>query len=131
MKFQRIVVFLADHDGQVSGKQRAALSSEPETDKKNQDKRGQNEPRDRDDLDPHFANGRNVVVDARIAVKESVTIAKDIRADYQINQEEECRGDSQSRKSYGINQCEHIMCRRDHFPSHSGLLEPRGTSTVR
>ena len=28
----------------------------------------------------NVANGRNVVVDVRIAVKESVTIAKDIRA---------------------------------------------------
>jgi hypothetical protein len=34
------LVFLADRDGQVSGEQMAALSSEPETDKKNQDKRG-------------------------------------------------------------------------------------------
>jgi len=75
------LVFLADRDGQVSGEQTAALSSEPETDKKNQDKRGHNEPRDRDDFDPHFANGRNIVVDVRIAVKESVTVAKDIGAE--------------------------------------------------
>jgi hypothetical protein len=34
------LVFLADRDGQVSGEQTAALSSEPETDQKNQDKRG-------------------------------------------------------------------------------------------
>src|SRR6266496_3620991 len=111
----------------------AALSSEPETDKQKQDKRGHAEPGDHDDFNPHFANGRNIVVDVRIAVKESVTVAKNIRADSQIKQEEECRGDSQSRKSYGINQCEQIIYRRDHFPfgSHSGLLEPRGTSTVR
>src|SRR6266481_10052249 len=111
----------------------AALSSEPETDKKNQDKRGQNEPRDRDDFDPHFANGRNVIVYSRVAVKEPVAIAKDICACRQVNEEEKCRGNSKSRKNYGINQCEHIMYRRDHFPfgSHSGLLEPRGTRTVR
>ena len=30
------------------------------------------------DLDPHVANGRNVVVDVRVAVKESVTITKDV-----------------------------------------------------
>src|SRR5437773_4049684 len=73
--------FLADRDGQVSGEQTAALSSEPETDKKNQDKRGNSEVRNRDDFDPHFANGRNVVVDIRIAVKEPVTIAKDVCAE--------------------------------------------------
>src|SRR5205809_6070937 len=77
--------------------------SEPETDKKNQDKRGDTEPGDHDDFDPHFANDRNIVVHARVAVKESVAIAKDIRADSQIDQEEKCRGDSQSRKNYGIN----------------------------
>ena len=55
--------------------------SEPETDQQNQDKRGHNEPRDRDDFDPHFANGRNIVVDIRISVKESVTVAKDIGAE--------------------------------------------------
>src|SRR5882724_1991819 len=131
MKFQRILAFLADRDGQVSGEQRAALSSEPETDKKNQDKRSQNEPRDRDDFDSHFANRRNIVVDVRISVKESVTIAKDVGAASQVDEEEEGRGDSQSRKSCGINQCEHIMYRRDHLPSHSGLLDPRGTRTVR
>jgi hypothetical protein len=54
--------------------------SEPETDQQNQDKRGQNEPRDHDDLDSHFANGRDVIVDVRIAVKESVTVMKNIRA---------------------------------------------------
>ena len=75
----------------------------------------------------------NVVVDIRISVKESVTIAKDVGAASQVDEKEECRGDSKSRKSYRINQCEHIIYRRDHFPfgSHSGLLEPRGTSTVR
>ena len=104
--------------------------SEPETDKKNQDQRCHTEPGNHDDFDPHFANGRIVVVDSRIAVKESVTVAKDIHADSQINQEEECRGDSKRRKRYGVNQCEH-MYRRDHFPSHSGLLDPRGTKTVR
>jgi hypothetical protein len=117
--------------GQVSGEQTAAPSSEPETNKKNQDKRGQNEIRDRDDFDPYFANGRNVVVDVRILVKESVTVAKDIGTEQQIDDEEKCGGDSKSRKNYGINQCQHIMYRRDHFPSHSGLLEPRGTSKVR
>ena len=107
--------------------------SEPEADQQNQDKRGHTEPGDRNDLDPDLARGRNVVVDVRIAVKESVTVAKNIRASRQVKEEEECRGDSQSRKSYGINQCEHIMYRRDHFPfgSHSGLLDPRGARTVR
>jgi len=74
------LAFLADRDGQASGEQMAALSSEPETDKQNQDKRGHSEVRDRDDLDPHFANGRNIVVDVRISVKESMTVAKDVRA---------------------------------------------------
>jgi len=74
------LVFLADRDAQVSGQQTAALSSEPETDKQNQDKRRQNEPRDHNDLDSQFAHGRDVIVDIWIAVKESVTVAKDIRA---------------------------------------------------
>jgi hypothetical protein len=78
-------------------------SSEPETDQKNQDKRGQNEPRDRDDFDSHFANRRNIVEDIWIAVKESVAIAEDVCASRQIDEEEECRGDSKSRKSCGIN----------------------------
>ena len=56
------------------------LSSEPETDQQNQDKRGQNEPRDHDDLDSDLTNGRNVVVDIWITIKESVTIVKNIRA---------------------------------------------------
>src|SRR4030095_14312802 len=54
------------------------FSSEPETDQQNQDKRGQNGPRDHDDFDSQFARGRNVVVDVRIAVKESVAVAKNI-----------------------------------------------------
>jgi hypothetical protein len=54
--------------------------SEPETDQQNQDKRGQNEPRNHNDLDSQFANGWNVVIDVRIAVKESVAVAKNIRA---------------------------------------------------
>jgi hypothetical protein len=61
--------------------QTAAFSSEPESDQQNQDKRGYDEPRDRDHFDSHFANGRNIVVDVRIAVKESVTVAKDIGAE--------------------------------------------------
>jgi hypothetical protein len=40
------LAFLADCDGQVSGEQTAALSGEPETDKKNQDKRGYAQPGD-------------------------------------------------------------------------------------
>src|SRR6266446_3241630 len=80
-KSQRILVFLADRDGRVSGEQTAALSSEPETDKQNQDKRGHNEPGDRNDLDPHFANRRNIVIDVRVAIEESVTVAKDIGAE--------------------------------------------------
>jgi len=59
----------------------AALLSEPETDKKNQDKRGHSEVRYRYDFDPYFANGRNVIVYIRIAIKESVTVAKDISAE--------------------------------------------------
>src|SRR5438067_6859250 len=107
--------------------------SEPETDQQNQDKRGHADPGNHNDLESDLTNGRNIVVNVRIAVKEPVTVAKDISAEQQIDDEEKCRGDSQSRKSYGINQCEHIMYRRDHFPfgSHSGLLDPRGTRTVR
>ena len=41
----------------------ARLLREPEIDQKNHQKRGQNQPRDHDDLDPQLANGRNVVVD--------------------------------------------------------------------
>jgi hypothetical protein len=51
--------------------------SEPEADQQNQDNRGHSEPGDRNDLDPDPVRGRNVIVDVRIAVKESVTIAKD------------------------------------------------------
>jgi hypothetical protein len=82
-KFQRILTFLAGASAianQLAVNGRVPLSSDPEADEQNQDKRGQNEPRDRDDFDPHFANRRNVVVDVRIAVKESVAIAKNIRA---------------------------------------------------
>jgi hypothetical protein len=52
------------------------VSSEPETDQQNQDKRRQNEPRDHNDLDSQFAHGRNVVVHVRITVKESVAVVK-------------------------------------------------------
>src|SRR6266404_3867014 len=55
--------------------------SEPETDQQNQDQRGHSEIWNHDDFDPYFANGRNVVVYIRIAVKESVTVAKDISAE--------------------------------------------------
>src|SRR6266702_2611037 len=90
-------------------------------------------PVNENDLDWRFAKGRNIVIDVRVAVEESVAIAKDVCPSRQVKEEEEGRGDSQSRKSYGIDQCEHIMYRCDHFPigSHSGLLEPRGTRTVR
>ena len=59
----------------------APLSSEPETDQQNQDKRGQNEPRNHDDFDSQFARGRNVIIDVRIDVKESVTVTKNVHAD--------------------------------------------------
>src|SRR3954447_17119830 len=98
--------FLADRDGKVSGEQTAALSIEPETDKKNQDNRGYAKPRDEKQLDSHVARGRNVVVDVRVAVKEPVAIAKDVCASRQVDEEKERRGDSQSRKSCGINQSE-------------------------
>src|SRR5947209_18545410 len=77
--------------------------SEPELDQQNQDKRGDTEPGDHDDFDPHFANGRNIVIDVRVAVEESVAIAKDVCPSRQVNEEEEGRGDSQSRESCGIN----------------------------
>ena len=114
----------------VRGEQAAALSSKPEIDQKNNKKRGQNQPWDHNDFHPQVANGGNVVVHTRILVKESVAIEKDVGTANQVNDEEESARDSQSGKSYRIN-CEHIMYRRDHFPSHSGLLEPRGTRTVR
>jgi hypothetical protein len=44
----------------------SALSSEPQTDQQNQDKRGQNKPRDHDDFDPNVANRWDVVVDLRL-----------------------------------------------------------------
>jgi hypothetical protein len=59
-----------------AGEHTATLSSEPETDKKNQDKRGYDQPRYENDVDPDLARGRNVVVDVRVSVKESVAIAK-------------------------------------------------------
>src|SRR6266436_5841419 len=62
---------------QLTNRQPRSLS-EPETDQQNQDKRGDTEPGDHDDFDPHFANGRNIVIDVRVAVEESVTVAKDI-----------------------------------------------------
>jgi len=75
------------------------LSSEPETDQQNQDKHGQNAPRDNNDFDSQFANVRDVIVDVWITIEETVAIAKNIRAAYQIDDEEECRGYSQSRKN--------------------------------
>jgi hypothetical protein len=33
-------------------------------------------------------NGRNVIIDIRFAIKESVTVAKDVGASRQIDQEE-------------------------------------------
>jgi hypothetical protein len=77
--------------------------SEPEADQQNQNERGQNKPRDHNDLDPDFANRRNVVVDVWIAIKETVAVAKDERAAQQINDEEECRGDAKSGKSGRID----------------------------
>jgi hypothetical protein len=83
------------------------LSSAPEIDQKNHEKRGQAQPRDHDDFDPQFPNGGNVVVHIRILVKESVAIAKDVRASHQIDKEEECRSDSKRRKNGGIDKCQH------------------------
>jgi hypothetical protein len=94
---------------QASGEQTAALSNEPESDKKNQDNRGYEEPRNRDDFDSHFANGRNVVVNVRIAVKESVAIAKDVCASRQVKEEEEGPGDSQSRENCRVDECHHDL----------------------
>src|SRR6266513_2257000 len=54
--------------------------SEPETDQQNQDKRGHADPGNHNDLESDLANGRNIVVNVRIAVKEPVTVAKDIGA---------------------------------------------------
>src|SRR5438876_7180279 len=65
---------------QLADRQPRSLS-EPETDQQNQDKRGYTEPRNHDDFDPYFAHRRNVVVHARVAVKEAVTVAKDISAE--------------------------------------------------
>src|SRR5947208_16767691 len=104
---------------------------ETEKDQHKQDKSVDTVAGIHNDFDRHFANVQNIVVDVRIAVKEPVTIAKDVCASRQVDEKEKCRGDTKSRKNYGINQCEHIMYRRDHFPSHSGLLDPRGTRTVR
>jgi hypothetical protein len=111
-KFQRILAFLAGAaaEGRISlpdGQPRSL--SEPETDQQNQDKRGQNEPRNHDDFDSHFANGRNIVVHVRIAVKESVTVAKNISAEQQIDDEEKCRGYSERGKGHWID------CRQHNF----------------
>jgi hypothetical protein len=56
------------------------VSCEPETDQENQDKSRQNQPGDHNDFDSYFADGRNVIVDIWVAIKESVPIPKDIRA---------------------------------------------------
>jgi hypothetical protein len=53
-----------------------ARSSEPEADQQNQDKRGYEESGDRDDFDSHSANGRNVVVDVPVAIKESRVVSR-------------------------------------------------------
>ena len=60
-------------------RRKTLLSSEPETDQQNDKKRGQHEPRDHDNFDPQFPNGRNVVVHIRILVKESVTVTIEVR----------------------------------------------------
>jgi len=60
-------------------RRKTLLLSEPETDQQNDKKRGQHEPRDHDNFDPQFPNGRNVVVHIRILVKESVTVTIDVR----------------------------------------------------
>src|SRR5260370_27062072 len=97
--------FLADASAmanQLAVNRRVPLSSDPETDQQNQDKRGQNEPWDRDDFDPHFANGRNIVVDVRVAVKKSGAIAKVVCASRKVREEEEGGGDCRSRKRGGV-----------------------------
>jgi hypothetical protein len=60
----------------------SAQLGEPEGNQENQDKRGENAPRDHNDFDSQFAHGGDVLVrvDVRIAVKESVTVAKNIHA---------------------------------------------------
>jgi hypothetical protein len=83
--------------------------SEPETDKKNQEKRAYAEPRDENHFDSDVTGGRNVVVDSRIAVKEPVTIAKKVCASRQVKEEEKGRGDSQSRQSFRIDYCDHMF----------------------
>ncbi len=52
---------------------------EPETNQQSQDNRGYYQPRDKNQLDPRVASGRNVVVDVGVSVKESATVAKKIR----------------------------------------------------
>jgi hypothetical protein len=86
-----------------SGEWTVPPSSEPEIDQQNKKKRGQNQPRDHNDLDPQLANGRNVVVHSLILVKKSVAIEKDVGAANQINDEEGRACDSQSGQSYGID----------------------------
>ena len=55
----------------------SAPLSEPEADQQNEDKRRQKKPRNHDDLDSQPANGRDIVVDVWISVKESMPVAKD------------------------------------------------------
>jgi hypothetical protein len=61
---------------QLAVNRRVFLPSEPEIDQKNDEKRGQNQPRDQDYLDPHAASRRDVVVHIRIPIKESPAITK-------------------------------------------------------
>ena len=65
-------------DSKISAAKRTArFSRAPEIDQKNDEKRGQTQPREHNDLDPQFANGRNVVVHIRISVKEAMAIKKE------------------------------------------------------
>ena len=56
------------------------FSGAPKIDQQNDKKRSQNEPWNHDNLEPQATNCRNVIVDVPIAIKESVTIAKDVSA---------------------------------------------------
>jgi hypothetical protein len=68
---------------------------------------GQEQPRDDNDYDAQLANSLDVAIKARVGTKESAPVAPNIGSGEQINDEKQSAGNSQCRKSGGINVCNH------------------------
>jgi hypothetical protein len=69
--------------------------------------RGQDQPRYQNDFRPYMATGVIVTINARVATKEPTPVAEDVSAGEQIDDQKQRSGDSQRRKSGGINECNH------------------------